>query len=136
MIERTEIILEWWKANQGYLVGVENVLPHVVLHQAPEPTDDLINPLLLGANSLQREIIGSTSPTAFREELSKMPISYNAQALRSQKKTVESWHPNLAQGQVELCCGQRLAYRRLILPVRLKNGARMIMTFSEQMTLH
>lgn len=136
-MDRMGIIEEWWRLHGGEWVNLDEVLPFVVLHKQPDPTDLAPTPMLLGPMSLQAKVIGTNNPAAFREKLSRSWADYAANVIDAHRRVTETGVPEISSSVFpKQLTGSGFAYRRGLFPVRTTTGQRMLMTYTSEITTH
>lgn len=132
-------ILEWWKANGGLFSDLAGVQEYAVVHRPPDAADRFPAPILMGPASLQAQTLGCNSPDVLIGEMAKRVPQYAEEGLREYGAALRSWEPTMDVRHVkgQLSCGLvDITYARLLLPVRTSVGARMVMTFSQSVSVH
>lgn len=136
-MDRMKIIEEWWRLNSGSFVNLDEILPFVVLHKLPTPTDHAPTPLLIGAKTLQAQVIGTQDPAAFRKTLSESWVGYSARIVAEQQRVAESGAPDISEGVFPSdLTGKGFVYRRGLFPVTTTRNLRMLMTYTASVTSH
>lgn len=124
----------WWRGTGGVFTDLDEILPFVVLHKLPEATDAAPTPMLIGARSLQAEVIGSVDPEDFRTTLREDWRGYAAAAIRAQRRISESGVPEIADAAFPSdLTGEGFRYRRGLFPVRTTTGLRLLLTHTERL---
>ncbi|MGB0505375.1 MAG: hypothetical protein ACPGGK_04190 [Pikeienuella sp.] len=138
MTERIAQLAQWWQDNEGCFVNLDDVLPHTVVHRAPSENDLTPTPLLLGAYCWQSKLLGDDDISTFQKVLGGMP-AYAAAAAESHRTLFANWAPQTGEGvlRAQLPTGSvHTVYKRILLPVLTAAGDKLIMTYSEPVTLH
>lgn len=138
MTERIAQLAQWWRDNDGRFVNLGEVLQHTVVHKAPSATDLAPTPLLLGADCWQAKLLGDDDVNIFHQVLGGMP-DYAAAAAENHRLLFENWAPQTGEGllRAQLPTGAVHAfYKRILMPVVTGAGDKLIMTYSEPVTLH
>ncbi len=132
-----KIIEEWWRLNGGAFVNLDEILPFVVLHKLPEPTDLAPTPMLIGAKTLQAKVIGTQDPAAFRRTLSESWTGYSARIVAEQQRVAELGFPDISESIFPSnLTGKGFIYRRGLFPVVTTENLRMLMTYTASITSH
>lgn len=138
-MDRTEDILDWWAEQNGHFDDLGRVLAHVVIDKVPSDTDRVPTPMLIGADTLQRNLIGTADPRVFQGILAGQQASVLDQVLSDQRMALELWKPLKSSFTREYSIDGSdfsLTYDRLLLPVRMTDGRRMLFTHTSQNTRH
>lgn len=134
----TEFILDWWRANSGEFSNLEGVMPHIVLHKAPAATDFVPHPLLIGAEALQAEVVGSHDPAEYQRRLFDDWLPFSGRVITEHRRICAAGQPDIVRGQFSPFGGVAGAFdfERLALPVHTCKGGRFLMTYTRRVTLH
>ena len=136
-MDRMHVIEEWWRLNRGEWVSLEEILPFVVLHKRPGATDLAPTPMLIGAQSLQARVIGSSNPATFRQTLATSWTDYSTSVVAAHRRVTETGTPSIAENVFpKQLTGSGFAYRRGLFPVRTTTGQNMLMTYTTEVTTH
>ncbi len=95
--------------------------------------------MLIGAQSLQRKIIGSHKSNALKKELLEKAPAYALNALMDHRKVCESRIPLRKTGRLhgDFSFGNvDINYTAQIFPIVTKTGIPLLMTHSEQTIIH
>ncbi len=139
MTDQSEYLLDWWRSHNGLFTDLDKVVPHVVVHCAPVPTDPMPIPMLVGACSFQAELLGQPNPELLTTAIGRMPKRYKQSVLRQHSEVIAKWAPDFADTSLVLPAelgGGDLFYHRLILPVRTTVGDNLLLTHTAATTLH
>lgn len=139
MTDRTAILLDWWAANGGLFVNLDQVVPYVVIHSPPMPTDEFPSPLLIGPESYQAKLLRSPDPSELYKAVAEMPADYRRAVSLCHARTVAAAEPDLIDRKLTLPSdlgGDSIGYRRLLLPVRTKTGDPLILTHTVPLAIH
>ena len=100
MIRLSEIE-SWWSRHDGRFEALDDVLPYVVVHRAPQAGDWSLRPLVIGAHCYQAKLIGSLDVLTFEKALSRMPNGYDAAVLRRHEDATRAWRPVIEHGRFQ-----------------------------------
>lgn len=138
-MDRTENILEWWSEQNGHFDDLGRVLPHIVIDKVPSETDRIPVPVLIGALTIQRNLIGTSDPRVFQDVLAGQQQSVLDQVLADQRMVVETWSPlrsSFSRSYSIDGSDFSLTYDRLLLPIRMRDGRKMLFTHTSQNVRH
>lgn len=140
LTSRWDFAVDWWQMNSGAYFDDGLILPYVVLHGTPDPSGSAPTPVMVGPASLQRCRFGITTPDEFRSILKdQMPPEYSRGVFLEHLRTVQSWEPQQKVGRFSGTVNgikEEFDYRRILFPVRLKNGSVAVATLSEEIRIH
>ncbi len=134
-MDRSSHIVNWWRSNGGRLRDVEDVLPYIVCDQVPEESDELVNPLLVGADSFQAKLLNSSDPRILREELAAQNPESQRRGVEERLMVLNRWEPDVAVFNRSWIVNGRvfeMQYVRLLAPVKTKTGGRMLITYTTE----
>ncbi|MEM9096567.1 MAG: hypothetical protein AAGC62_16555 [Pseudomonadota bacterium] len=131
-------IMDWWRANSGRFVNLEEVLPHVVIHKVPDATDNAPQPLLLGAKSVQASIVGTADPRFYHSRLNSDWRAFAQQVVGEHRRISDSGTPDLISGYFSPDGNDAngFNFERLALPIKTMDGARLLLSYTRRVTVH
>ena len=138
-MDQTEDILKWWGEQNGQFEELGRVLPHIVIDKVPSKTDRVPTPVLVGAKTLQRALIGTADPRVLQDVLAGQQQDVLDQVLADQHYVNERWTPlrsSFSRSYSIDGSNFSLTYDRLLLPIRMANGRRMLFTHTSQNVRH
>jgi hypothetical protein len=130
-----EDFLDWWHASNGRLEGFDSLSQYVDLFDEPSVDSATIKPVQIGAKSLaticfeSQEVshLGQTIE-GFSKETNDSLVTAHLHALSRGEPVIT--HPALDE---PLRTGRRFSksYRRVLAPIYLQDGSRMVANFSQ-----
>ena len=137
-MDRFQQVLDWWKRHNGLMVDIGDLVPELVLHEAPGAEAIAPRPMLIGARSLQRTLLGSHDAIAFQRALSQDWPGYSARVVETHRRVITNWAPDHAVGRIapDMLGGRPITFERLLLPLRTDGGQHLLATLSREISVH
>ncbi len=138
-MDRSLQIESWWRRNGGLLQDVEDVLPYIVCDQVPGESDEMVNPLLVGAESFQAKLLDTSDPRILKEELAAQTPQNQRRAVEERLSVFNRWEPDVSVFSRSWAVNGRsfqMQYVRLLAPVKTKVGGRMLITYTAECAIN
>lgn len=130
-----EDFLNWWHANNGRLEGFDGLADFVDLFDEPDCNVSQIAPCVIGRKSLATICFDSSDVEDLRNTLAGFSSQTNDQLLSAHLTALNTGEPVITHPTLSetLRNGSHFdrKYRRVLAPIHLPNGGRMVANFSQ-----
>lgn len=132
-----ETFLDWWVSNGGRLEGFDGLAERVDMFEPPDGESKLIKPVKIGAESLATKCFFLEETDHLNQTLKGFTEQANESLVRAHLEACKRGEPIITHPFLDekLRDGSRFVrrYRRVLAPVYLRNGKKMVVNFSQDL---
>lgn len=130
-----EDILTWWRANDGKLIGTDQIQDACALVEVPTKDCNTITPHSIGRKSLASEVMGGHSIERLTSVIRDMPVGDQKKLAQYYRQAAISKIPVIS-GPLEINIDfpedgihKQVSYIRLLLPIEAPNGSPFLLSY-------
>ena len=128
-------IMSWWRSSGGQLTSCGQIEQHFDLIRVPDPSDEIVEPYVVGAHSLAARQLNSNDPNLLKRLVQTMDERQRRDLVRSYSlASRETGRYDVTDHKVtialpEVGSGFQVDYFRLLLPVKAGDGNDYVLSF-------